>query len=219
MMDIVAALKWVRDNAEGFGGDPSRVLVFGQSGGGAKTSVLLSMPTAKGLFHRAGVMSGATLRLSTAEQAQKGTAAFLAALGVGKGDVKALQAMSFERLLAAQATMEAADRAKGEAPRSFSPSIDGVAIPTHPFDPAAPTISAEHPDDRLQCHRRAQLPHGRLSRWTRRASPPSSTKRVGEGSGGRGGGHVSARGPQGDAFRAQGPLRHRREPSASPPWS
>ena len=54
MMDIVAALGWVRENIDGFGGDPSRVLAFGQSGGGAKTSILMSMPSAKGLFHRAG---------------------------------------------------------------------------------------------------------------------------------------------------------------------
>ena len=145
MMDIVAALAWVRENAAAFGGDPSRVLVFGQSGGGAKTSVLMSMPSAKGLFHRAGVMSGATLRLSTAETAQKGAAAFLANLGVAKGDVTRLQALPYEDLLAAQATMEAADRAKGEAPRSFSPSIDGVVLPGNPFDPAAPAVSKDVP--------------------------------------------------------------------------
>src|ERR1700761_9196704 len=60
MLDIVAALAWIRENIAGFGGDPSRVLAFGQSGGGAKTSVLMCMPSARGLFHRAGVMSGGT---------------------------------------------------------------------------------------------------------------------------------------------------------------
>ena len=150
MMDIVQALKWVRANAEAFGGDPSRVLVFGQSGGGAKTSVLMAMPSAHGLFHRAGVMSGATLRLPTAEQAGASTDAFLAAAGVsqgvgGKVDIGKLQAMSFEALLAAQAQLEAAARAKGEAPRSFQPSIDGDAIPGNPFDPAAPATSADVP--------------------------------------------------------------------------
>src|ERR1700691_4565819 len=58
MLDIVLALRWVRDNIAGFGGDPGRVMVFGDSGGGAKTSVLMAMPAAKGLFHRAAVMSG-----------------------------------------------------------------------------------------------------------------------------------------------------------------
>jgi para-nitrobenzyl esterase len=145
MMDIVQALAWVRANAEAFGGDPSRVLVFGQSGGGAKTSVLMAMPSAHGLFHRAGVMSGATLRLPTAEQAGASTDAFLAAAGIGKGEIGKLQAMSFEALLTAQAQLEAAARAKGEAPRSFQPSIDGDAIPGNPFDPAAPAISANVP--------------------------------------------------------------------------
>jgi para-nitrobenzyl esterase len=145
MMDIVAALGWVRENVAGFGGDPGRVLVFGQSGGGAKTSILMSMPSAKGLFHRAGVMSGSSLRIAGAEQAQAGAAAFLKVLGLGKGDIGKLQALPYETLLAAQATMEAADRAKGEAPRSFSPSIDGVVLPGHPFDPAAPAISADVP--------------------------------------------------------------------------
>jgi para-nitrobenzyl esterase len=145
MMDIVAALAWIKENIAGFGGDANRVLAFGQSGGGAKTSVLMCMPAAKGLFHRAGVMSGGTVRVSTAEQAQKGTAAFLAALGLKTGETAKLQALPYETLLTAQANMEAADRAKGEAPRSFSPSIDGVAIPRHPFDPDAPAVSADVP--------------------------------------------------------------------------
>ncbi|MBI1200581.1 MAG: carboxylesterase family protein [Phenylobacterium sp.] len=145
MLDIVAALRWVRENAAAFGGDPGRVLVFGQSGGGAKTSVLMAMPSAKGLFHRAGIMSGSALRVATAEQAQAGTAAYLKILGLGAGDVRKLQALPFETLLAAQATMEAADRARGEAPRSFSPSLDATALPRHPFDPDAPAVSADVP--------------------------------------------------------------------------
>lgn len=145
MMDIVAALKWVRENVEGFGGDPNRVLAFGQSGGGAKTSILMSMPSAKGLFHRAGVMSGATLRLTRAEDAQKGAAPLLKALGVGKGAAHKLQALPYEQVLAAQADMEAADRAKGEAPRAFAPSLDGDVLPRDPFDPDAPAISANIP--------------------------------------------------------------------------
>ncbi len=145
MMDLVAALAWIKENAEAFGGDPNRVLAFGQSGGGAKTSVLMSMPSAKGLFQRAGVMSGATLRLSTAEQAQAGTAAFLKALDLKPSDTAKLQALPYEALLTAQANMEAADRARGEAPRSFSPSLDGTILPRHPFDPDAPAVSANVP--------------------------------------------------------------------------
>jgi para-nitrobenzyl esterase len=145
MMDIVQALQWVRENVAVFGGDPSRVLVFGQSGGGAKTSVLMAMPSAQGLYHRAGVMSGATLRLPEVEAAQKNTAQLLSNLNLQKGHAAKLQTLSFETILAAQATMEAGDRAKGEAPRSFAPTIDGIAIPGHPFDPVAPAISGDIP--------------------------------------------------------------------------
>lgn len=145
MMDVVAALRWVRENATAFGGDPGRVLVFGQSGGGAKTSVLMSMPSAQGLFHRAGVMSGSALRVATAEQAQSTAGAYLKVLGIDKGKAAALQSLPFTTLLTAQFRMEASERGRGEAPRSFSPSMDGDVIPGHPFDPKAPAISASIP--------------------------------------------------------------------------
>ena len=69
MLDIVAALEWVRDNIDRFGGDPNLVTIFGQSGGGRKVATLMSMPGAKGLFHRAIIESGAVLRLTTQEDA------------------------------------------------------------------------------------------------------------------------------------------------------
>lgn len=145
MMDIVAALRWVRDNIAAFGGDPSRVLVYGQSGGGAKTSILMSMPSAKGLFHSAGIMSGSVLKLATVQSAQQTTQSLMNSLNMPKGKASRLQQIPFHELLAAQANLEAADRAKGEAPRSFSPTIDGDAIPANPWDPAAPAISADVP--------------------------------------------------------------------------
>ena len=58
MADLVACLQWVKTNVAAFGGDPKRVLIFGQSGGGAKIATLMAMPAAKGLFHRAWTMSG-----------------------------------------------------------------------------------------------------------------------------------------------------------------
>ncbi|HEX9083970.1 MAG TPA: carboxylesterase family protein, partial [Gemmatimonadaceae bacterium] len=67
LLDIVASLEWVRDNIVGFGGDPNLVTIFGQSGGGRKVATLMSMPSAKGLFHRAIIESGAVLRLMTHE--------------------------------------------------------------------------------------------------------------------------------------------------------
>ncbi len=82
MLDIVAALQWVRDNIERFGGDPNLVTIFGQSGGGRKVATLMSMPSAKGLFHRAIIESGAVLRLTTPEDGQRATAMLLAELGL-----------------------------------------------------------------------------------------------------------------------------------------
>jgi para-nitrobenzyl esterase len=145
MLDLVQALRWVKANAQAFGGDANKTLVFGQSGGGGKTSVLLAMPSARGLFQRAGVMSGATLRSATRESSQGQTDALRKALGLKKGDGAKLQAMPYEQILAAQSGLEAADRAKGEAPKSFGPIVDGVFLPRHPFDPDAPPASADVP--------------------------------------------------------------------------
>lgn len=145
MLDIVAALQWVRENIAQFGGDPGRVLVFGQSGGGAKTSLLLAMPSAKGLFHRAGVMSGSLLRGMDQEMADKAASRMLKALNIAKGDMRALQQVPYSALLQAQAAIEAEDRARGEAPMALAPVVGGMAIPTHPFDPEAPTVSRDVP--------------------------------------------------------------------------
>ncbi len=145
MQDIVAALEWVRDNVAMFGGDPGRVLVYGQSGGGAKTSTLMAMPSGKGLFHRAGVMSGSALRMMPEEIANANAARLLKALNIGAGDVKALQAVPWTTLLETQAGLEAAARAQGEAPSSFAPVVDGTVLPRHPFAPDAPEVSKDVP--------------------------------------------------------------------------
>src|SRR5204863_1039363 len=91
VMDMVASLRWVRDNIEKFGGDPGRVMIFGQSGGGSKTSTLLAVPSAKGLFHRAAVQSGSTLRQATREEATKEAENLLKALGIPKKSAADLQ--------------------------------------------------------------------------------------------------------------------------------
>ena len=145
MQDIVAALRWVKENVAAFGGDPSRVLVYGQSGGGAKTSTLMAMPSGKGLFQRAGVMSGSALRMMPEEIAIANAERLVGALGIAKGDVKALQSVPWTKLLETQATLEAAARAKGEAPSSFAPVVDGTILPRHPFLPDAPAFSRDVP--------------------------------------------------------------------------
>jgi para-nitrobenzyl esterase len=144
MQDLVACLKWVRNNVGAFGGDPNRVLIFGQSGGGAKVSHLLAMPEAQGLFHAAGVMSGSSLRAMTREAAAEPADKLLNKLGLTRKDIRKLQQLPFTTLLAAQAEVEANERARGEAPRSFAP-VMGKAIPRHPFDPDAPPVSANVP--------------------------------------------------------------------------
>src|SRR5215813_11055080 len=106
LLDLVAALEWVRDNIAGFGGDPNLVTIFGQSGGGRKVATLMSMPGAKGLFHRAIIESGAVLRLTTHEDAVKQTDLLLAELGLKRGQIRELQNVSMERLLAADAAVQ-----------------------------------------------------------------------------------------------------------------
>src|SRR5947199_10787067 len=82
VVDLVAALEWVRDNIGNFGGDPGNVTIFGQSGGGGKVSVLLAMPAARGLFHRAVIQSGATVRVSTRERGNALAEAVVKELGI-----------------------------------------------------------------------------------------------------------------------------------------
>jgi para-nitrobenzyl esterase len=125
MLDLVATLEWVRDNIASFGGDPSCVTIFGESGGGAKVSTLLAMPAARGLFHRAAIQSGPGLRAKPQEQAAEIASKIVADLGAG-ADVRALQALPAERLSEAQ---EKLGRAGSFA---FSPVLDAAALPAHP---------------------------------------------------------------------------------------
>jgi para-nitrobenzyl esterase len=147
-LDMIAALQWVRENIERFGGDSGNVTIFGQSGGGAKVSTLLAMPAARGLFHRAIVMSGAAIRLTERERAAKLADAVLIKLGLTRGQLDELQALPFARLIAA---IDPAKEMVGPpaAPRldryDFGPVIDGTLLPGHPFDPAAPDVSADIP--------------------------------------------------------------------------
>ncbi len=137
MMDLVASLQWVRDNIANFGGDPSRVMIFGQSGGGAKTSTMLAMPSGKGLYHSAAVQSGSTIRLATREQAAKSAEAMLGKLGISKGNIADIQKVSWQQILEAQTSLGAG--------ASFTPVMDGAVLPHHPFDPTAPPESADIP--------------------------------------------------------------------------
>ena len=145
MLDIVMALEWVRDNIDRFGGDPNLVTIFGQSGGGRKVATLMAMPGAKGLFHRAIIESGAVLRLTTKDDAVHATELLLAELGIAKGQARDLQTVPMAQLLAANAAVLAKLTLREPGQTANSPTVDGVAIPTHPWDPAGPALSASIP--------------------------------------------------------------------------
>jgi len=132
-LDLVAALQWVRDNINAFGGDPNKVLIFGQSGGGGKVSTLLAMPSAKGLFHRAVIESGASLRGGPRDAATKTAETLMKQLGLSKGQGHELQNIPLDRL------MDAGNKAR------FGPVVDGKVLPANPFDPVASPLSADVP--------------------------------------------------------------------------
>lgn len=132
ILDLILALEWVRDNIEAFGGDPGRVTIFGQSGGGWKTSVLLAAPAARGLFHRAMVQSGSLLRAQTREQSAAVAAALVAELGLTQKTLGRIRELPWQTLLAAQAKI-------GE--HAFAPVLDGHHLAQHPCDPQAPQES------------------------------------------------------------------------------
>ena len=138
-LDLIFALQWVQANIEAFGGDPGRVTIFGQSGGGGKVATLMAMPAAKGLFHRAAIQSGPWLKAITPEAATATTRQVLAALGVSEGSAGDLQHTPPDRLVGALAKV-AKDRLM-----AFGPVIDGHNLPGDPFDPTAPRLTADVP--------------------------------------------------------------------------
>ncbi len=133
MLDCVAALEWVRDNIEGFGGDPGRVMIFGQSGGAAKVWTLMGMPMARGLFHAAAAHSGAALRTGTRENAIANARRLLGALEVQT--LEGLRAVPSERLVEAMVG----------ARLQFGPIVDGQTIAVEPFSLAGYALSRHIP--------------------------------------------------------------------------
>lgn len=140
--DLVLALEWVRDNIAAFGGDPGRVMVFGQSGGGAKIATLMATPAAEGLFHSAATMSGQQVTASGPMNATRRTQAWLEALGLKPDRVGTMLDLPAETLLeAAQIT----DPILGYGRLYFGPVLDHQMLFRHPFYPDAPAQSAVIP--------------------------------------------------------------------------
>ncbi len=132
MLDLVLALQWVHDNIAEFGGDPGTVLIFGQSGGGAKCSTLTAMPAARGLFHRVITMSGQQITGRTREHATADATATLANLGITPDQIGKIDTLTTQQIAAGL---------KG----SWTPVTDGTVLPRDPFSPDASPLSADIP--------------------------------------------------------------------------
>ena len=154
MLDIVDGLKWVNKNIANFGGDPNNVMIWGESGGGAKTSCLYAMPAAAPYFNKASIESGPGVRMTPKEVAAETTLMLLKELNIDPKDWKKILDVPAADLLAMQAKLPSVppfvekNKNQGFMRRNyggFGPVVDGGALPYHPFDPGAPNISKNKP--------------------------------------------------------------------------
>ena len=148
MLDIVAALEWIRDNISNFGGDPGNVTIIGQSGGGAKVCILTAMPSAKGLFHKAVALSGSSLRSGEKSNSEKLAAYILKEAGLNASQLDKLQEMPWRDYYALTRRASAKMREEGGATGmmgGFSPVVDGKILPQHPFSPTASDLASDIP--------------------------------------------------------------------------
>ena len=159
LLDIRDGLRWVKENIEGFGGDPNSVMIFGESGGGAKTSCIYALPSAASYFNKASIESGPGIRMLPREVAIETTVMTLKQLGIEKSEWRKLLEVPVDQLMDAQAglsrapsgggplTMTGGRRGMGGGtrPGGFGPVVDGSILPRHPFDPEAPAVSKDKP--------------------------------------------------------------------------
>lgn len=135
VLDMIQALEWVRDNIGRFGGNPDNVMIFGESGGGAKVSTLMASEAARGLFHRAVVQSGAMLRFPEQADAQAAADKLVANLGLNAETIDQIKTLPVETIREALPGTGAAS----------APSIDGRILTRHPFEPDAAPAAKDVP--------------------------------------------------------------------------
>jgi para-nitrobenzyl esterase len=154
LSDIVLGLDWARRNIAAFGGDPDNVMIFGESGGGAKTSCLYAAPSVAPLFAKAAIQSGPAVRIGTADVAAQTTRMVLQEMGLSPSDWRKLLEIPGGAILKAQNAV--AGRTKSSGPPGargiadfraggYGPILDASLLPHHPFDPAAPAAAREKP--------------------------------------------------------------------------
>jgi para-nitrobenzyl esterase len=157
LLDICDGLKWVHGNIEAFGGDPANVMIFGESGGGAKTSCLYAMPAAAPFFNKASIESGPGIRMMPRDAAAETTLMVLKQLEIEKSDWRKLLEVPADQLLRAQTGLGRTGGGPlgmnggrkgmggGSRPGGFGPVVEGSILPGHPFEPHAPEISKSKP--------------------------------------------------------------------------
>lgn len=149
MLDVVQALEWVHDNITRFGGDPSNVTIFGESGGGGKVGTLMCMPKARGLFHKAIIMSGTILNVNNRDMTQQLGKAVLKELGISEKDVDKIKDIPYQQLYdAGQRAMAASiGTRKPGTPMmwGFGPTPDGEILLQQPFQPTFAKLSDQVP--------------------------------------------------------------------------
>ncbi|MDX3452586.1 carboxylesterase family protein [Streptomyces sp. ME02-8801-2C] len=148
MLDILAALRWTRENIENFGGDPDNIMVWGESGGGAKTAAVYTMPAAAPLFRKASIESAAPLRFPTRDGATARARHTLELLGLTTADIPRLHDIPAARLLEIQQSEAGNGVPPWGDPGSFpglGAFVDGTVIPLHPFADGAAPFSADKP--------------------------------------------------------------------------
>ncbi|MDI1321861.1 MAG: carboxylesterase family protein [Algoriphagus sp.] len=150
--DIAAGLKWVNENIANFGGDPNNVMIFGESGGGGKTSCLYAMPEAAPYFNKCSIESGPGVRMLSTDRAARTTAHVLKELGLSESNWRKILEVPTSTLLEIQSKtpnvppFQPKDRIIGEnSIWGFGPVVDGVVLPHHPFDPKATETSRNKP--------------------------------------------------------------------------